>query len=522
MKIYDVLIIGMGASGMQLALSLAKSGLKIAILSKGQVEDSATYWAQGGIAVPFAEDDSPEQHIKDTLVAGAGLCNPSTVRFIVSNSLAAYEELIDMGFPVSMKKGRPDLGKEGGHSMRRIIHASDFTGRFLSQTLREGIHRSPHIKIFPHCLAVDLIIRRNRCVGAYVLNVKTNKVDTFAAKATTLATGGASWVYLYSSNPQSATGDGIAMAARSGCHIANMEFSQFHPTCLYHPQVKSFLLSEALRGEGAKLLLPIKVKGQRRFMSQFDKSLELAPRDVVARAIDFMMKRYGLDYVHLDISHRSPAFIKKRFPNTYEECLKFGIDMTKEPLPVIPAAHYTCGGILTGNEGLTDLENLYALGETACNGLHGANRLASNSLLECLVMARVTAQHIKESIGDIATPPKLPNWDESQVVGSDEEVVINQNWDELRRFMWNYVGIVRTNKRLLRALRRVLLLREEVKEFYTNYRINRDLLELRNLITCAELIIRSAIKRKESRGLHYNLDYPFLKRQARNTVIKYS
>ncbi|MBE8182359.1 MAG: L-aspartate oxidase [Candidatus Portiera sp.] len=519
MKLYDVLIIGMGAAGMQLSLRLAAQGYKIGILCKGELMESATYWAQGGIAVPFAVDDSPAQHINDTLVAGDGLCNPKVVKFIVDNSVPAVKELLNMDFPVTRNKadGQPDLGREGGHSTRRIVHASDHTGKALSTTLINAIKKSKNITIHSNNLAIDLIVKRGKCVGCYALDIKKNRTITYAGKSNVLATGGASWVYQYSTSPQSATGDGIAMAARAGCRLANMEFTQFHPTQLYHPQVKSFLISEALRGEGAKLVL----KNGSRFMDKFDKRAELAPRDVVARGIDFIMKKRGLDFVYLDISHKPSAFIKKRFPNTYKQCRDLGMDLTRQPIPVIPAAHYTCGGVVTDTAGVTDIKGLYALGETAHNGLHGANRLASNSLLECLVMAHSAAEHIHQNIANIKQPDSLPPWDESRVVNSDEDVVISHNWDELRRFMWNYVGIVRTNKRLERALRRVQLLKEEVREYYSNYRVSRDLLELRNLLTCAELIIRSARMRKESRGLHYNTDYLNKSTKPRNNIITY-
>ena len=504
-----------------MALRLAEHGYKIDLLAKGDFQDSATYWAQGGIAVPFGADDSIEQHIADTIKVGAGLCDRETVKHVVSNAESAMQELIDMGLsPTSNAEGY-ELGKEGGHSNRRIVHVGDSTGKVLTETLKKNLSGHPNIRVHSFCFAVDLIQQDNSCVGAYVLDVKRGKVLTFNSKFTVLAAGGASWVYLYSTNPQSATGDGVAMAARAGCRIANMEFMQFHPTCLYHPVEKSFLLSETLRGEGAKLLLP---SGEK-FMHKFSKQAELAPRDVVARAIDSVMKRNGLDFVYLDISHKPAKFIKERFPTIYKKCLSLGFDITKQPVPVIPAAHYTCGGVLTNKRGLSDLDNLYALGETACSGLHGANRLASNSLLECLVMARTVAQDIHGQFDKVATPPASPSWDESQLVDSDEDVIISHNWDELRRFMWNYVGIVRTSKRLQRALSRVLLLKEEVREYYRSHYISRDFLELRNLITCAELIIRSALKRRESRGLHYNLDYPASKTsktsqtRPRNTVL---
>lgn len=510
MNYSDVLIIGMGAAGMQLAFRLAEKKIKVTIICKGNFEESSTYWAQGGIAAPFGAEDSPQKHIQDTIKTGVGLCNLQAVDFIVNNSRAAVDEVLAMGFPASMraKTKEPDLGKEGGHSQRRIIHAGDRTGKALADTLMSRILESPYINILTNSLAIDIIVYKHRklqrCIGAYIYNVSKGKVYSHSAKFTALATGGASRVYLYSTNPQSATGDGIAMAKRAGCRVANMEFSQFHPTCLYHPQIKSFLISEALRGEGARLLMP----NGKEFIKKIDKRGELAPRDILARAIDSQIKKYGLDFVCLDISHQSPAFIKKRFPNTYKECLKLGINITKEAIPVVPAAHYSCGGVITNLEGKTDINGLYALGETSYTGLHGANRLASNSLLECLVMARSVSLSIINSIKQTSYPPKPKEWDESRVSNSDEEVIISHNWDELRHLMWNYVGIVRTNKRLERALRRIIMLQQEVKEYYGNYHVNRDLLELRNLILCADLIVRSAIKRKESRGLHYNPDYP--------------
>ena len=517
MKYHDVLIIGMGAAGMQLAIRLAANNHKVAIISKGSFEESATYFAQGGIAVPIGEEDTPASHIEDTINTGAGLCDSKVVNFIVNNSRPAIKEILDMGFPATLKgkSKKPDLGKEGGHTKRRIIYAGDRTGKALADTLKKEMKAMPNIKLYSDSLAIDLVIKHKKCVGAYILNVKTGKVDAFCAKFTALATGGASRVYLYSTNPASATGDGIAMAKRAGCAVANMEFSQFHPTCLYHPQEKSFLISEVLRGEGAKLIMP----DGKQFMSKFDKRAELAPRDIVARAIDFQMKKYGIDCVYLDISHKPAPFIKKRFPNIYNKCLELGIDITKKPIPVVPAAHYSCGGVMTDLQGRTEVKGLYALGETSYTGLHGANRLASNSLLECLVMARAAAKSINNNITAILKPTSIKEWDESRVTNSDEEVIISHNWDELRRFMWNYVGIVRTNKRLERALGRVKFLKKEVKEYYGNYRVTRDLLELRNIIECAELIIRSALKRKESRGLHYNPDYPNKHKRAKITRI---
>ena len=502
----DVLIIGSGAAGLQSALQLAAHKRRIILISKSSLQASSTYWAQGGIAAPLDKKDSIDRHLQDTLAAGMGLCDEGAARFIIEQSQAALAEIVELGFPVSRreKSGEMHLHKEGGHSHRRIMHAADRTGKALTEILSSKIRDNPYIQFLDHHQAVNLIERNSRCLGAHVFNIRNEKVFAVAAKYTVLATGGASRVYYYSTNPDGATGDGIAMAYRAGCRIANMEFNQFHPTCLYHPQVRSFLISEALRGEGGKLLLP----DGSSFMHKFDKRAELAPRDIVARSIDHEMKKNGLDHIYLDISHRPSAFVKKHFPTIYEQCLDLGIDITKQAIPVVPAAHYICGGIMTDLAGKTDLDALYAIGETAYTGLHGANRLASNSLLECLVMATAASKSINQALMQENRPSPLPDWDESQVRDSDEEVVISHNWEELRYFMWNYVGIVRTNKRLARALHRINLLQQEIKEYYGNYRINSDLLELRNLAVCAELIIHSAISRRESRGLHFNLDYP--------------
>ncbi len=516
---FDVIIVGTGAAGLSVALELAqlsasdsnKRPPKIALISKGSVTNGSTLYAQGGIAAVLDEvNDSTESHIEDTLNAGAGLCHPDTVRYTIEHGREAIEWLIKQGviFSREQKGTQYHLTREGGHTQRRVIHAADATGKAISEGLIERLNEYTSIKVFDHHLAVDLILspeNKNQCIGLYLLDTKNNKVMDVPAKFTVLATGGASKVYLYTSNPDTSTGDGIAMAWRAGCRIANMEFNQFHPTCLYHPKAKSFLISEALRGEGAKLKLPDGTL----FMHKFDKREELAPRDIVARAIDYEMKRTGSDFVYLDITHKSPDFIKEHFPTIYKRCLGFGIDITREAIPVVPAAHYTCGGVMTNLEGQTDVANLFAIGETAFTGLHGANRMASNSLLECIVFGRRAAQVIKNGLSEYECEPLLPPWDDSRVTGSEEEVVITHNWDELRRFMWNYVGIVRKNKRLLLARQRINLLKREVDDYYRQYLINGDLIELRNLITAAELIINSAMQRKESRGLHYTLDYPY-------------
>ncbi|NMM06052.1 L-aspartate oxidase [Polaromonas sp.] len=526
---FDVLIIGSGLAGLTAALLLAP-GRRVALLTKRELSDGSSGWAQGGMAAVLAEGDTLEQHISDTLVAGAGLCDLAAVRAVVEGAPGAIAWLRALGVPFSEDSERPGelhLTREGGHGQRRIVHATDATGAAVQRTLIAELRRSPNITVFEHHMLVDLITDRQlkrpgaQCHGAYALDVNSGAVATFSAAHTILATGGAGKVYLYSTNPDTATGDGIAAAWRAGCRVSNMEFIQFHPTCLYHPQAKSFLISEAVRGEGGRLLLPPSAgsAGGTRFMPAHDSRAELAPRDVVARAIDFEMKKHGLDCVYLDISHKSPEFLREHFPNILQRCAELGIDITKQPIPVVPAAHYTCGGVLTDLAGRTDSSGLYAIGETACTGLHGANRLASNSLVECVVLARATAQAIENTPG--AAPPisALPAWDESQVTDADETVVIAHNWDELRRFMWNYVGIVRTTKRLERAAHRITLLQSEIHEFYANFRVSRDLLELRNLVQVAELIVRSAHGRHESRGLHYSRDYPEMAKQAVPTVL---
>lgn len=506
---FDVLIVGSGAAGLTLALSLPET-MNVAVISKDTLEAGSTRWAQGGVAGVLDENDTVEAHVSDTLNAGAGLCHEPAVQFTVKHSQAAIQWLINQGVPFT-REGEEQfhLTREGGHSARRIIHAADATGIAISDTLIQRARERSNLTLFNHFIAIDLITREklgqegHGCVGAYFLNKHSKKVEAIQARAVALATGGASKAYLYTSNPDGSSGDGIAMAWRAGCRVANMEFNQFHPTCLYHPMAKSFLITEAVRGEGGHLLLP---NGER-FMHRFDDRGELAPRDIVARAIDHEMKRLGADCLYLDISHKSEDFLKEHFPTIYERCLSLGIDITKEPIPVVPASHYSCGGVVTDEFGRTDIDHLYAVGETACTGLHGANRLASNSLLECLVYARSAAEHIVSNLDD-APLPDIPEWDSSQVTNSDEDVVLSHNWDELRRFMWDYVGIVRTTKRLLRAKHRVKLLRQEIQEFYSNYEVSSDLLELRNLVDVAEIIIRSALQRKESRGLHYSLDYP--------------
>ena len=504
----DVLVIGTGAAGLSLALRLADD-YRISLISKGPLKEGSTLYAQGGVAAVMASDDSVESHINDTLNAGAGLCDPAVVRYTVEHGAENIQWLLDQGihFTTDQDKHALHLTREGGHSHRRVIHATDATGQAIETTLEQKV---PNIAIYENHIAVDLITAAKlghpvqRCLGAYILDRDTNQVEVFRATQVVLATGGASKVYLYTSNPDTSTGDGIAMAWRAGCRVANMEFNQFHPTCLYHPKAKSFLITEAVRGEGGRLLLA----DGTRFMPQFDPRGELAPRDIVARAIDHEMKRRGDDCVYLDISHKPAAFITEHFPNVHRRCLEFGFDMTKEPIPVVPAAHYTCGGVMTDIHGHTDLPGLYAIGETAFTGLHGANRMASNSLLECLVFAQAASEHIRHGKHGNPVDIAIPEWDISKVTDSDEEVVVSHNWDELRRFMWDYVGIVRTNKRLQRAGRRVQLLLTEIEEYYGNFIITNDLLELRNLTTVADLIIRSAMARKESRGLHYTLDYP--------------
>ncbi len=525
MQQFDVLIIGSGLAGLTVALKVATEK-KVCLVSKRKINDNSSSWAQGGIAAVLTDDDSIEAHIQDTLIAGVGLCDKEVTRQVASHARETVEWLIAQGVPFTREDDGSGyhLTREGGHSHRRIIHAADATGHAVQKTLAEQVLSHPNITVLEDHIAVDLITSRKagigapqdnaECLGAYVLDNKTGKVMTIAAQQTVLATGGAGKVYLYTTNPDVSTGDGVAMAWRAGCRVANMEFIQFHPTCLFHPKAKSFLITEAVRGEGGILRLPDGTK----FMPQHDRRGELAPRDVVARAIDFEMKKRGLDCVFLDISHKPADFVISHFPTIYRRCMELGIDITKEPIPVVPAAHYSCGGVMTDHTGRTDLASLYAIGETACTGLHGANRLASNSLLECMVFGQAAANDI------LAQPTKpsvsLPYWDESRVTDADEEVIITHNWNELRRTMWNYVGIVRTNKRLTRAMHRIQMLRDEVDEFYSNFRVSNNLIELRNLLQVAELIVRSAMERHESRGLHYSKDFPNMLDIAVPTVLE--
>ena len=519
----DVLIIGSGAAGLTAALQLATSR-KVVVLAKGSISDGATAWAQGGIAAVLEPGDNFANHIEDTMVAGAGLNNRATVEFVVENAPVAIERLAKLGVPFNLEGNDWHLTREGGHSHRRIVHVDDATGWAVQQALEAAARAHPNIILVPDMVAVDLISGRHqerfstsgRIHGVYALNRKTGQVETFTARATILASGGAGRAYLYSTAPRGATGDGIAMAWRAGCRVSNMEFMQFHPTCLYNLDVKNFLITEAVRGEGGILKNP---KTGHRYMPDYDERAELAPRDIVARANDAEIKRDGLDYVHLDISHKPPEFVKTHFPNIYEKLLGLGIDITREPIPVVPAQHYTCGGVLVDMDGRTDAPGLYAAGEVTQSGLHGANRLASNSLLECFVFGDACARHIDAHWDSLLPPPPIQHWDESRVTDSDEEVVIAQCWREIRQFMWNFVGIVRTTKRLERAQHRIDLLRSEVADYYSHFRVTPDLIELRNLVEVAALIIRSALSRHESRGLHFTLDYPGTATTVVDTIL---
>jgi L-aspartate oxidase len=521
---FDVIIIGSGAAGLTAALTLAQSK-KVAVLAKGALSDGATSWAQGGIAAVLEPGDTFESHIEDTMIAGAGLNNRATVEFVVENAPEAIRRLAELGVPFNPGEAEPwHLTREGGHSHRRIVHVNDATGWAVQQALEKAAAANPNITLIPDMVAIDLITSRHgerysgdgHVWGVYAAHRKSGTVEAFTARATVLATGGAGRTYLYSTAPRGATGDGIAMAWRAGARISNMEFMQFHPTCLYNLEVKNFLITEAVRGEGGHLKIP--TTGER-FMPRFDPREELAPRDIVARAIDHEIKRLGLDYVHLDISHKPPEFVKEHFPNIYEKLLGLGIDITTQPIPVVPAQHYTCGGVIVDLDGRTDLPGLYGAGEVTQSGLHGANRLASNSLLECFVFGDAAARHIVENWETLPSPPPIRAWDESRVTDSDEEVVIQQCWREVRHFMWNFVGIVRTTKRLERAKHRIDLLRREVEDYYGHFRVTPDLIELRNLVEVADLIVRSALSRKESRGLHYTLDYPDMLADAVDTIL---
>jgi L-aspartate oxidase len=519
----DVLVVGSGAAGLTAALNLAEHR-KVAVIAKGALGEGATGWAQGGIAAVLEKGDSFEAHVNDTIIAGGGLNDPKVVEHVVEEAPHAIARLIELGVPFATEGDALHLTREGGHSHRRIVHVADATGAAVQQALETAALKHPNITLIPDMVAIDLITGRHAqnfstsgaVHGLYAYNRARKRVEALTARATILASGGAGRTYLYSTAPRGATGDGIAMAWRAGCRISNMEFMQFHPTCLYNLQVKNFLITEAVRGEGGQLEIP--GPGER-FMPRFDERAELAPRDIVARAIDHEIKRLGLDYVHLDISHREPDFVKGHFPNIYEKLLTLGIDMTREPIPVVPAQHYTCGGVVIDLDGCTDALGLYAAGEVTQSGLHGANRLASNSLLECLVFGEAAARHIIASWDGLADVPEVRAWDESRVTDSDEEVVIHQIWGEIRRFMWNYVGIVRTTKRLERAKRRIDMIRQEVADYYSHFRVTPDLIELRNLVEVADLIIRSALSRHESRGLHYTLDFPKILPEAKDTVL---
>src|SRR5690242_2181000 len=523
-KSSDVLIIGSGAAGLTAALNLADR-FRVTVLAKGQLNEGSTAWAQGGIAAVLEPGDTFESHIEDTMIAGAGLNDRAIVEFVVENAPRAIERLVELGVPFNMDGEALHLTREGGHSHRRIVHVNDATGWAVQEALQRAAEAHPNITLVPDRVAIDLATSRHEqrysgagsVWGVYAVNRQSGHVELYTANATILATGGAGRTYQFSTAPRGATGDGIAMAWRAGCRISNMEMMQFHPTCLYNPQVKNFLITEAVRGEGGRLINPVTAK---RFMTYYDPArMELAPRDVVARAIDAEIKRYGLDYVYLDISHLDPDFVRGHFPTIHEKLLGLGIDMTREPIPVVPAQHYTSGGVMVDRDGRTDLPHLYAAGEVTQSGLHGANRLASNSLLECFVFGEACARHITAHWDALPPPPPIRPWDESRVTDSDEEVVIKQNWTEIRRFMWNYVGIVRTTKRLERAAHRIKLLSDEIADYYGHFRVTPDLIELRNLLQTADLIVRSALHRQESRGLHYTLDYPETLPEAVDTVL---
>lgn len=523
----DILILGSGAAGLTLALRLAQAGRRVTVVSKTRLESGSTLWAQGGISAVLDATDTLEDHVRDTLTAGGGLCDEAVVRYTVERGPAAIRWLVDQGVAFTRDDDDPTgsrlhLTREGGHSHRRVVHAADATGRAVETTLATLAANHPNIRIRERAVAVDLIVDPDsrKVQGVYLYDRASKEVEAVPAKVVALCTGGANQVYLYSSNPFGASGDGIAMAWRAGCRVANMEFMQFHPTCLYHKDSRSFLMTEALRGEGGYLRLPGDngTPGDR-FMLRFDERAELAPRDIVARAIDHEMKRLGLRHVLLDVTHLPADFIKGHFPGIYAHCLELGLNITKDPIPVVPSAHFTCGGVMTDFAARTDIDSLYAIGEVACTGLHGANRLASNSLLECLVFAAAAADDILQRLNTLPAPSPLKPWDASRVRDSDEDVVVSHNWLELRTFMWDYVGIVRTTKRLKRALNRVELLQREIQDYYGNYRVSHHLIELRNLVVCAELIVRSALERKESRGLHHTLDFPQSLAQTGPTVL---
>ena len=528
----DFLVIGSGVAGLMFALKVADRG-SVAVVTKKNISDTNTSRAQGGVASVFDDGDSFDLHVKDTLDAGDGLCNKEVTEMVVSEGPHMINELIDMGVKFDTtddKDEKLDLGREGGHSAERIVHSYDMTGREIQNVLVEKVRSHPNITVYENHIAIDLITKstiiqrglvvttyENECGGAYILDRDANKVKSFSSRKTVLACGGTGKVYLYTSNPDVATGDGIAMAYRAGASVANLEFVQFHPTCLFHPKAKNFLISEAVRGEGAFL----RDSSKNLFMENYSPLKDLACRDVVARAIDHEMKKSGDDSVFLDITHKDPDEVKKRFPNLYEKCLEFGIDMTRNYIPVVPAAHYMCGGVATDLKGRTDVKNLYAIGETACTGLHGANRLASNSLLEALVYADKASEDALDTINFKESITSVPKWDEFGTIHSDEAIMVSHNWDEIRMFMWNYVGIVRSNKRLERARRRIESIQQEINEYYWDFRVTSDLIELRNIALVAELIIKCARKRKESRGLHFSIDYPNKnEKEIKDTIIK--